>query len=77
MCTPTVVKDAEGRVRTTYWSGPACQKKDVSVQFWILALFSVGMVFVVSFAVGEVWGMGGEALPSVIGAGVGGPSARK
>ena len=47
------------------------------MQFWLLALFSVGMVGLVSFAVGQVMGMGGEELPSVIGAGVSGPVARR
>ena len=43
----------------------------------MLALFSVGLVFLVSFAIGELMGMGGEELPSVIGAGVSGPTAKK
>ena len=43
---------------TTYWGGPACQKKDVSVQFWLLALFTVALVGLISFAVGQVWSMG-------------------
>ena len=74
MCTRTISED--GR-KTTYWGGPACQKKDISVQFWLIALFTVGMVFLISFAIGSVWEMGGEELPGVIGAGVSGPSARK
>ena len=76
-CSPSVAKDSEGRVSTTYWGGPACQKRDVSVQFWLIALFTIAMVGLVSFAVGSVWGMGDEELPSVIGAGVSGPVARK
>lgn len=76
-CSPTVKKDSEGRVSTTYWGGPACQKRDVSMQFWLIALFTIGMAFLVSFAVGSVWSMGEEELPSVIGAGVSGPVARK
>jgi hypothetical protein len=76
-CTPTVRESADGKVQTTYWGGPACQKRDVSVQFWLIALFSVGMVGLISFAVGQVWSMGDEELPSVIGAGVSGPVARR
>ncbi|KAK5134384.1 hypothetical protein LTR08_006564 [Meristemomyces frigidus] len=75
-CAPTVIERGEGRVQTTYWGGPACQKRDVSVQFWMLALFSVGLVFVIGFAVGELWTMGRQELPSVIGAGVSGPVKR-
>lgn len=59
--------------KTTQWGGPACQKKDISVEFWLIALFSIGMVALVGFAVGSVWSMGDEELPSVIGAGVSGP----
>ena len=47
------------------------------MQFWLIALFTVAMVGLVSFAVGQVWSMGEEELPSVIGAGVSGPVARR
>lgn len=40
--------------------------------FWMLAGLGTGLVFLVGFAVGEVWGMGKEELPGVIGAGVSG-----
>lgn len=72
-CSATVVKSEDGKKKTTVWGGPACQKKDVSVQFWLIALFTVGLIFLVSFAVGTVYSMGSEELPSVIGAGVSGP----
>lgn len=75
-CAATTQKNSEGKVKTTYWGGPACQKRDVSVQFWLIALFTVGLVFVVMFAVGSVMEMGGQELPSVIGAGVSGPVKR-
>jgi len=75
-CTATVVENENGK-KTTKWGGPACQKKDISIEFWLIALFTVGLMFLVSFAVGTVWEMGSEELPSVIGAGVSGPSARK
>lgn len=75
-CSATVEKDSDGKVSTTYWGGSGCQKKDVSTAFWLIALFVVGMFFLVGFAIGEVWGMGNEELPSVIGAGVSGPVKR-
>jgi len=75
-CSATTTKDSEGRTTTTSWGGPACQKKDVSVAFWLLALFGIGLMFLVSFAVGEVLSMGNLELPSVIGAGVSGPVKR-
>jgi hypothetical protein len=71
-----VEERADGK-KTTRWGGPACQKKDVSIEFWLIVGFTVGMVFLVTFAIGTVWDMGSEELPSVIGAGVSGPSTRK
>ncbi|KAI6809426.1 hypothetical protein KC327_g11614 [Hortaea werneckii] len=77
-CKATVKEtSSDGGKTKTYWGGSACQKRDVSVEFWMLALFSVGFIFLISFAVGSVWEMGGEELPSVIGAGVSGPSAKR
>ena len=73
-CTPTRSKDGK---KTTKWGGPACQKKDVSIEFWLIVLFTVGMIFVIGFAIGTIWEMGSQELPSVIGAGVSGPTARK
>lgn len=76
-CSPTKVEGSDGKTSTQYWGGPACQKKDISVQFWMIVLFTVGLVGLVSFAIGQVWSMGDEELPSVIGAGVSGPVARR
>ncbi|KAM3419720.1 putative endoplasmic reticulum membrane protein [Cercospora zeina] len=75
-CQCTKPKSEAGK-KTTVWGGPACQKKDVSVEFWLIALFTVAIIGLVSFAVGTIWEMGSQELPSVIGAGVSGPTARK
>ncbi|EME43897.1 hypothetical protein DOTSEDRAFT_71638 [Dothistroma septosporum NZE10] len=75
-CSCKATKSSDGK-KTTYWGGPACQKKDISIQFWLIVLFTVGMIFLVGFAVGTIMDMGSQELPSVIGAGVSGPSARK
>jgi hypothetical protein len=75
-CKCQSTKSKNGK-KTTVWAGPACQKKDVSVEFWLIALFTIAMMGLVGFAVGSVWEMGSEELPSVIGAGVSGPTARK
>ena len=56
--------------RTTYWGGAACQKEDVSSQFWILAGFSVLLMGLVGWAIGMMFSIGNEKLPGVIGAGV-------
>lgn len=73
-CTPTTSEDGK---LTTKWGGPACQKKDISIEFWLIVLFTVGMIFLVGFAIGSVYDMGKQELPSVIGAGVSGPTARQ
>ncbi|CAK4033413.1 endoplasmic reticulum membrane [Lecanosticta acicola] len=75
-CSCKATKSSDGK-KTTKWGGPACQKKDVSIEFWLIVLFTVGMIFVIGFAIGTIWEMGSEELPSVIGAGVSGPTARK
>ncbi|KXT15678.1 hypothetical protein AC579_6138 [Pseudocercospora musae] len=75
-CQCKSTKSSDGK-KTTVWAGPACQKKDVSVEFWLIALFTVALVSLIGFAIGNLISMGSEELPSVIGAGVSGPTARK
>lgn len=76
-CSKTVLTDDEGRTKTVYWGGPACQKKDISVPFFLLAGLSIALVGVATWGVGLLMSIGQEELPSVIGAGVAGPRAQK
>ncbi|KAL6711896.1 hypothetical protein ACN47E_002939 [Coniothyrium glycines] len=81
-CTPTIQhvgedKGMESKRKVTYWGGPACQKKDISVQFWLFVGIGIILSFLVAGAIGMLFSMGSEELPSVIGAGVSGPVARK
>ena len=76
-CSTSVFTDKEGRTKTVYWGGPACQKKDVSVQFWMLAALGVGLAATISWGIGLMYSIGDEELPSVIGAGVAGPRAQR
>ncbi|CAF9931153.1 MAG: hypothetical protein HETSPECPRED_007813 [Heterodermia speciosa] len=76
-CSTSVFTDKEGRTKTVYWGGPACQKKDVSVQFWILAALGIGLAATISWGIGLLYSIGDEELPSVIGAGVAGPRAQR
>ena len=77
-CTPSVLRNKDGKVaKTTFWGGPACQKKDVSTSFWLLALVTIGLLAAVGWGIGLLAAVGGEELPSVIGAGVAGPRAQK
>ncbi|KAF2035871.1 hypothetical protein EK21DRAFT_53333 [Setomelanomma holmii] len=77
-CSPTIQhigedKGMESKRKVTYWGGPACQKKDISVQFWLFVAVGVALAFLVSSGIGMLYSMGSEELPSVIGAGVSGP----
>lgn len=76
-CSKTVLTDDEGKVKTVYWGGPACQKKDISIPFFLLAGLSIALVAAVTWGIGLMASVGQEELPSVIGAGVSGPRAQK
>jgi len=56
--------------RIDYWGGGACQKRDVSGPFWLISIFTVVLIGVVSWAIGMMFAIGEEKLPGVIGAGV-------
>lgn len=75
-CAATHVRTESGGNQTTRWAGPACQKQDVSVPFWLLGGTTVGLVSVMAWGIGLLYAMGSQDLPSVIGAGVAGPRAR-
>lgn len=62
--------------KTTYWGGPACQKKDVSVPFWLFTFLGVCLATGISYGVGLLYSMGEADLPSVLGAGVSSVGAR-
>jgi hypothetical protein len=66
-------KGMESQRTVTYWGGPACQKKDISVEFWLFVGSGVVLAFLISAGIGMLYSMGAEELPSVIGAGVSGP----
>jgi hypothetical protein len=76
-CSPTIIvlgKD-KGR-KVTYWGGPACQKRDISIQFWLFVGSGVILAYLVAAGIGMLYSMGSEELPSVIGAGVSGPTRK-
>jgi hypothetical protein len=77
MCTPSKRTNKDGTVKTTVWSGPACQKVDVSFEFWVIGGVTVGMLSIIAWGIGLLMSMGSEDLPSVIGAGVAGPRAKQ
>ena len=74
-CIPSRVGSGQS-FKTIYWGGPACQKKDISVPFLLFAGFTIAAVTTISYAIGLLYGIGEEDLPSVLGAGVA-PTLRK
>lgn len=66
-------KGMEMKKKTTYWAGPACQKKDITQPFWLIVGTTVILGGLVASGIGLLYSMGSEELPSVIGAGVSGP----
>lgn len=77
-CTTTIVRtNKDGSTKSVQWGGNACQKKDISVQFILFAVFGIFFTAVVAGAIGMLFDMGSQPLPSVIGAGVVGPRAQK
>ena len=75
-CAATVITNEKGQNKSTYWGGPACQKKDVSVPFFLFVGFAVFMAAALAWGVGMLYSIGQEDLPSVLGAGVA-PTMRK
>jgi hypothetical protein len=54
----------------THWAGATCAKKDLSVQFWLFAGFTLLMLLIVTMSIKMLFDVGEEKLPGVIGAGV-------
>lgn len=52
------------------WGGPACQKVDISTQFFLIGTVSVLAILAVGGGIGLLFSVGQEELPSVISAGV-------
>ena len=76
-CSRTIVRyNDDGTTKTVQWGGTACEKKDISTEFWLFASFGIAMTALVAGTVALLYSMGSEELPSVIGAGVAGPRAK-
>ncbi|KAI9890839.1 MAG: hypothetical protein M1814_003623 [Vezdaea aestivalis] len=75
-CHSTYQLTESGSKQTTYWSGTACQKQDISSPFFLIAGFSILLVGLVGWGIGMLFSIGQETLPGVIGAGVAGPRAK-
>ena len=63
-------KNASRGYMLAHWGGSACQKRDVSEPFWLISVFTIVLVGLVSWGIGMLFSIGEEKLPGVIGAGV-------
>ncbi|KAL4867871.1 hypothetical protein BDV12DRAFT_111682 [Aspergillus spectabilis] len=76
-CYETYVKNEDGTERKVQWGGSACQKKDISSPFFLIAGVTITITVVVSAAIGMLFGVGNTELPGVISAGVGAVRTQK
>ncbi|CUS07355.1 unnamed protein product [Tuber aestivum] len=68
-CWACLCKGPDGK-KTDKWAGAACQKEDISVPFNLFLVFGIVIILVSIWAVGLLYSIGDEPLPSVLSAGV-------
>ena len=69
-CSETVIKD-DGSVQKVWWGGSACEKRNIATPFFQIAAITILLTGAIAAAIGLLFSLGQEKLPSVIGAGVG------
>ncbi len=69
-CTSTQSDDGQGRIKTTKWAGNACERKDISSEFVLLAGTTIGLLLFVLGSVALLVAAGEQKLPSVLTGGV-------
>lgn len=74
-CQSSTIRNSDGTTKTVQWGGPSCQKRDISSPFFLVAGVSVLAIIMAGSAIGMLFSMGAQELPSVISAGVGGPKS--
>lgn len=70
-CQESTIKKDDGTIQKVRWAGTACQKRDISSPFFLIAGVTVIGVLALSTAIGLLFRVGQDELPSVISAGVG------
>lgn len=70
ICACAATKDEKGR--TQNWAGEACERKDVSGPFVLLAGTTIGLLIVIIGSIGLLYKVGEIALPSTLTGNVGG-----
>ncbi|KNG80631.1 hypothetical protein ANOM_010355 [Aspergillus nomiae NRRL 13137] len=76
-CKSTIVTKEDGTVQKIQWGGSACQKRDISSPFFLIAGISILVVMAAGTAIGMLFHIGQNELPGVISAGVGPAKAQK
>ncbi|KAL4889146.1 hypothetical protein BDV59DRAFT_187279 [Aspergillus ambiguus] len=76
-CQETTIRREDGSVQKVRWGGAACQKRDISSPFFLIAGISILVVVAISTAIGMLFTVGQGELPGVISAGVGATSSQK
>ncbi|KAE8348253.1 hypothetical protein BDV28DRAFT_153035 [Aspergillus coremiiformis] len=76
-CKSTTVTTENGIVRKIRWGGPACQKRDISSPFFLIAGISILVVMAAATAISMLFHIGQDGLPGVISAGVGPAKVQK
>lgn len=76
-CKDTVVKNQDGSVKRVHWAGSACQKRDISSPFFLIASVSIIGTLAIGAAIVLLFNVGQNELPGVIGAGVGSAGTQK
>ncbi|KAL5365754.1 hypothetical protein BJX96DRAFT_19145 [Aspergillus floccosus] len=76
-CQETTITRDDGTVQKVRWGGAACQKRDISSPFFLIAGITILVVLAISSAIGMLFDVGQGELPGVISAGVGATSSQK
>ena len=76
-CKSTIVTKEDGTIQKIQWGGSACQKRDISSPFFLIAGISILVVMAAGTAIGMLFHIGQNELPGVISAGVGPAKAQK
>ncbi|KAJ5333279.1 hypothetical protein MYU51_014683 [Penicillium brevicompactum] len=75
-CQQSIVKNNDGTTKTVQWGGSACQKKDISSPFFLIAGVSFLAILLVGSSIGMLFSMGSEKLPNSLSAGVSNPRSQ-
>ena len=76
-CQETTIRKQDGTIQKIQWGGSACQKRDISSPFFLIAGVTLIGVLAISTAIGLLFQVGQAELPSVINSGVSGTRTQK